>query len=171
MKFWSVVILSLLQFLWIKAFVNGRELPCDFFDSIDISAGIHHLNKSITFNGIEYLEQNYAEINYMLNDGNKPIIVKPYARGCSCNIRPCIRLCCPYGSILDTLKFSDGTQKIECRKHAAGWNLKSEIIYGNNETTVLKLDQHFAFVDRLCQNHFYAGDFKVTDVNILVFCL
>lgn len=169
MKCWSVIILSLLHCLRLKTFVSGRELPCDFFDSVDISAGIHHSNKSITFDGIEYLEKNYAEINYILKDENKPIKVKPYPRGCSCSIRPCIRLCCPYGSMLETVTFSNGTQNVECSKNAAAMNLESEVIHENNETTVLKLDQHFAYVDRLCKNHFYAGDFKVTDVNIFVF--
>lgn len=163
-RFWRILFLGLLCITWSEALFSDRKLPCDYHDSVNISAGIHHLNNSIIFNGIEYLEKDYAEINFILKDGNKPAIVDPYARGCPCNIKSCIRLCCPYGSIVDGLNFIDHKQEIHCRDHEAGSNFESEVIHGDNETKVLQLDQHFAYVDRACTNHFFAGNFNVTHV-------
>lgn len=145
-------------------FINGRSLPCNFIDSIDISGGNLQSNRSIFFNEIEFSEENYAEVNYILRNGTTSTIVKPYFRGCPCNIKTCIRLCCPFGSFAFNLT-SNG--EFTCSKNETAKNIKSQILYeNNNRTEILNLPKHFSFIDRACKRHFFADFFQITNVKI-----
>lgn len=141
------------------------NLPCNFIDSINITDGILQSNKSILFNGILFPKDQYAKVNYNKRNGNSAItIVEPYIRGCPCNIKECIRLCCPFGSFVDSMTFNG---EFTCNKNEAAKNIKSEILLDNNQTIILDLPQHFSFIDRACKRHFYADDFQITQVNTL----
>lgn len=161
MRFW-LLFLSVIG--WSQALFN--ELPCDFLDSIDISSGVLQANKSIIYSGVEYRAENYGEINYILDDEMKPIIVEPYFRGCPCQIKSCVRLCCPYGSFVDKVDFilEQQQQIITCRNHSAAKNFMADILHENNETKTLNLDQHFTYLNRICKNHFFAEEFNITEV-------
>lgn len=163
MKFW-LILLQLLCIGWSQAFFD--ELPCNFLDSIDISNGVLQANNSIIYSGIEYQVENYGEINYILNDDMKPIIVKPYFRGCPCQIKSCIRLCCPHGSFVDTIEYiiDQQQQNIKCRNHSAATNFIAEILHETNKSKTLNLDQHFTYLNRICKNHFFAEEFNITEV-------
>lgn len=143
-----------------EAFFIDRELPCQFVDSIDISAGVYHPNNSITFRGMLFPEHEYAKVNYILNDGIRPVIVEPYVRGCPCNIKPCIRLCCPFG-------YTSPEGSLKCIHNETNtWStLHSDIIRENNQSKVLDLSQNFGFVERICKLHYYADDFKIQNVS------
>lgn len=141
----------------------GRNLPCNFIDSIDISSGSLQLNKSILFNGMEFSEDNYAEVNYILRNGTTPIIVKPYVRGCPCNKKSCIRLCCPFGSLVVNVTFNG---EFTCSENESVTNITGEILLENNQTEILDLPQNFNFIERACKSHFYAVEFQISYVNI-----
>lgn len=164
MRFLSLL-LPLLCVDWIQAFLN--ELPCDFLDSIDISNGILLANKSIIYSGIEYQVRNYGRINYNVNNELEPITVESYYfRGCPCQIKSCIRLCCPYGSFVDAIGYfeDEQPQPIYCRNHSAARNVMAEIQYENNQSKTLNLDEHFAYVNRICKRHLYEYEFNITEV-------
>ncbi|XP_031623063.1 G-protein coupled receptor Mth2-like [Contarinia nasturtii] len=160
---WFIIQL-LHSILRIEASLLVHELPCKFVDSIDISSGILHANQSITFNKMEFPENQYAKVNYILENG-RPVIVEPYFRGCPCNIKPCVRLCCPYGSFVQSIR-TDGS--FACYNHNAAENLYSEVIYEHNQTKVVSFDQQFGFVNRICQFYFYVDDFKITEKGYLL---
>ncbi|XP_055320433.1 G-protein coupled receptor Mth2-like isoform X2 [Sitodiplosis mosellana] len=140
------------------AFLFGKELPCHFYDSINITDGASHSNGSITFNGLEFPFNQYAKIVYSMENGTKPIKVKPYIRGCLCNIRPCLRLCCPYGSFVNENTTELG---VACHKNEAAKNIQSQIIDDNNQTNIVNLNEHFAYIERICKHFTIAEDFKV----------
>lgn len=73
------------------------ELPCKYSDSINITGGDHHDNGRIVFESTEFRQEHYTTINYIIESGEN-VTVKTYDRGCICNIKKCIRLCCPIGS-------------------------------------------------------------------------
>lgn len=165
MRFWLFLfLLPLLCFEWCQAFF--QELPCNFLDSIDISNGIMQANNSIIYSGIEYQVKNYGKIDYILNGDQKPITVKPYFRGCPCQIKSCIRLCCPYGSFVDTIEFikDQQQQNINCRNHSAARNIMAEIWHESNRSKTLNLDEHFTYVNRICKTHYFADEFNITEV-------
>lgn len=71
---------------------TSNELPCQFIDSIDISEGALQPNQSIVYDGVEFTPADYAEVDYDLINGVERISTQPYARGCLCNRKPCIRV-------------------------------------------------------------------------------
>ena len=92
---------------------SGHKLPCNYLDSINITDGKLQPDSSIIFNDITYPKDQYFDINYILQNGSKTHINvnSTYRRGCLCNIKPCIRLCCPAGVFYNNVKF-------KCQRHA-----------------------------------------------------
>lgn len=127
------------------------KLPCKFDDSIDITNGIFHPNKSITFNGLEYPVGQYAKINYIEEWEN------PHYRGCPCNIQPCIRMCCPFGSFTIAKK----TEIWGCLPSEAAKHVTIEILEGYQLKAKVSLD-HFSHVNLVqsssCKTFFYLDD-------------
>lgn len=86
---------------------NASNLPCHFYDSINITDGMRqqqpqpqqpqqqqqHQRDSILFDGIEFRSSQYAVVDYTEDDGMRNL-TEPHVRGCFCNIIPCYRLCC-----------------------------------------------------------------------------
>lgn len=81
------------------AILASGDLPCDFLDSMNISDGVFGSNKTIVYKSLEFPFDQYVKINYTFDNGIERTAVAPYLRGCICNHKPCIRLCCPDGSI------------------------------------------------------------------------
>ena len=82
--------------------VYSTNLPCHYFDSINITDGIwqqpspqqqYQNRKSIIFDGIEFRSNQYAIVDYTEDDGMRNVS-EPHLRGCLCNMKPCYRLCC-----------------------------------------------------------------------------
>lgn len=161
-----IVAILLLSISWNSRLSVCSELPCDFFDSVNITNGVLHPNKSITVDGIVFAEGQYATLDYIFVNGTDQLNVKPYIRGCVCNQKPCVRLCCRYGSIVKT-KY--GRQR--CQPNEAARNLEGDIYDQNITTKHVKFDQHFTFVDQIPCKHFYFADdedFKFTKVKTLL---
>lgn len=163
---WLIVLIKLLFINWscVHSDEISSNLPCDLRDSINITMGTLHPNKSYTFNGIEFPLGEYAKLNYTLNIITSQVVtVPPYIRGCLCNVKSCVRFCCPYGTYL-LLKDNGG----ECRKHEAAKNIEGEIVDGNNDTQRIKFHQHFGIVHKFpCKNLYIPGEqFKITHVSV-----
>ncbi|XP_055619911.1 G-protein coupled receptor Mth2-like isoform X3 [Toxorhynchites rutilus septentrionalis] len=88
---------TIFQLITVKitfAFLSNGELPCEFLDSINISNGTRHPDGSIVFDDIRYESSNYAWIDYDLTENGTVIDVPAYARGCVCQVKSCVWLCC-----------------------------------------------------------------------------
>ncbi|XP_055309713.1 G-protein coupled receptor Mth2-like [Sitodiplosis mosellana] len=133
-----------LIFLSISKIVHG--LPCDFADSIKINDGELQSNKSIIFNGIEYPPNQYFNHTVNNTDGSKGVEL----RGCICNIRKCIRLCCPHGSFTISMIMKE----VKCQQNEKARNFQAEVSDENGQTKIQNLDQHFGYVDRICNWHY-----------------
>lgn len=79
------------------------KLPCTYFESINITDGVRQPNGDIIHKNIVYPKDQYAEVNTVLVDvydnntskGNSEFIKVPsYYRGCLCNRKKCMRICC-----------------------------------------------------------------------------
>lgn len=88
--------------------VCSARLPCHFFDSINITSGIWQQppqqgeqqqqqqlqnRSSIMFDGIKFPPNKYAMVDYTEDDGMRNITA-PHLRGCLCEIKTCVKLCC-----------------------------------------------------------------------------
>lgn len=158
----AIVIIS---FLWkqTNGFFLEPDLPCDFLDAINITDGVRLENGIILHDGVQYPKDQYAEVNYILENGGTRVPVKSYMRGCLCNIKKCIRLCCPYGQFVD-LSIQVGKK---CRPDDAAKNFESEIEGNNQELSTVKLHDHFGYVDdRPCEQFYNAYDYQILHVCI-----
>lgn len=73
-----------------NAVLSTQKLPCAFLDSTNITAGLRHENGSISFDGVEYPSNLYAEVDYVIEtneNGSKNVQVEHHIRGCLCEIR------------------------------------------------------------------------------------
>lgn len=158
LRFWLIIAIHLTFVIW----CDGQKLPCSYYDSINITAGVKHSNNSIMLNGMVFTSDQYAEIDYILKGTNaERITVKPYTRGCSCVNRPCVRLCCPYGTFEDA---NEPEMDIECRPDEAANNLKIDITDEHNHTQTVQLNGNFGYTDRICSNFYYADEYKINKV-------
>lgn len=146
----------------IIAFEPSNVLPCDYADSVNITSGILQPNNSYIFNGVEYPKDHYAKIRYSILN-NEIIPRPPYIRGCLCNVKNCIRFCCPYGSYLE---IKNGVGR--CRPHKAAKFIDGEIVNENNQTQRIKLHEHFAILHKYpCENIRVASDeYAITHVSL-----
>lgn len=156
MRPWIIVLIALTA---INCSVAGDKLPCDFFESKNISSGVRQSDDSIFFDGVIYRKDQYATVDYVLDKGQSTA-ANPHIRGCICNIQPCLRLCCPLGSIH---KRVNGT--MVCHEHAAAKNFEHEVLHENNDTEILRLDDHFAYVEgHPCKSMFLEEEFQIAHV-------
>lgn len=156
-----VVIIGLISLDCSNGSSIGRELPCHFLDSINITGGALQSDNSIIFRDTKFTENQYSRIDYILDNETNQIPVEPYLRGCLCNIKPCIRLCCPYGQIYERL--SNGEKK--CRKHDVATEFESEIHGENSYVKTLLENHHFGYVDdRPCNRFYIAENYTMTHV-------
>lgn len=133
------------------------ELPCEYLDSINITGGMLQADESIVFNGITFSKDQYTRVDFILKNGQTREIVKPYYRGCVCNRKSCVRLCCPLGSF-----YKNGS----CQSHQQVRLLKTQVLDEHMQTKSMILDNHFAYVnDRPCNQRYLADStFQITYV-------
>lgn len=140
---------------------HGHELPCNYFDSINITDGTLQPDSSILYNDITFPKDQYFDINYVLHDGSKTHMHSSYRRGCLCRIKPCVRLCCPAGVF-----YSNETQKCQRHTNKLANHLEHDVLDEHNDTENWVLNDHFAFVyDKPCQGMFIADEsYNITNV-------
>lgn len=136
------------------------QLPCKYLDSINITDGIRHADDSIEFNGMIFTQDQYARIDYILENGMTHKIVQPYVRGCICRMKSCVRLCCPYGSFY---------QNRTCHRYnnERVQRLETAVLDEHKQTKSIILDHHFAYVnDRSCHQRYIADEYQMIYVRI-----
>ena len=75
------------------------KLRCPYDDSINITDGIKNINSNIIHRNIIYPPSFYDNVEYEYLNFSQKVRTKPYIRGCLCELKPCIRLCCPEGKV------------------------------------------------------------------------
>lgn len=139
---WSLVI----------AKVAGDIPGCDYFDTVDLTNSVPFENGSYLYDGILIPNERvgkYATATFF-NDEKQE--VAEHTRGCVCQDKPCIRMCCPLGQVLVR-----GQRRCE---DAAYW-LKSETLFNitlKNGISIKKDIQEYTLLKDLpipCENHLY----------------
>lgn len=128
-----------------------NELPCPFSDSVNITEGALQPNQSIIYDGVEFTTADYARVDYILDIGVERISAESHIRGCLCNRKPCIRLCCPYGQVLSVRNAT--------RLCVAHDGFEAELLHQNFTNEPTKLGEQFSFVaGRQCEHMYMADD-------------
>lgn len=139
------------------------ELPCHLLDSVDITDGIRQPDGSILYGDIMYPTNQYAHVDYTVENGVPMTDDFSHIRGCACNIKPCLRLCCPFG----TYRMQEN-ETITCIPHPGAHNLSDVVLNENNERQILNLDHHFAWISDgdPCKSMYPSEDYQITHVTI-----
>lgn len=137
----------------VKPHIRGcleNKLPCDYFESVDISAGTLADDGSIRLEHMTFPPDQYAIISYEMKNGNTRKSVSPHRRGCVCNRQACVRLCCKIGQL-----FVAG---VGCMEHelAAAGNISMHIRTIENQYERTHLSDHFAYVSGKSCPEYYA---------------
>lgn len=127
-----------------------NKLPCDYFQSVDISSGSMANDGSITMAHMTFPPEQYSIISYEIKNGNIRESVSPHRRGCACNRHACVRLCCKIGQL-----FVAG---MGCVKHeaAAAANISMKIRTNDDQLKLAQLSDHFAYVSGKSCPEYYA---------------
>ncbi|CRK99458.1 CLUMA_CG012609, isoform A [Clunio marinus] len=86
------IIISARHFCHAFYFQEGE--PCSFFDTMNITSGKQDQNGNFNFNGEIFKKGTFATYNYTIENFTDLVAAEPHIRGCVCNSKPCIRLCC-----------------------------------------------------------------------------
>lgn len=90
---------TILIFAYLAHFILAAEYPCNVSLSVDISDGERNeSDESIIKDGVTYPKGQYFEYERK-------------TMGCFCNLKPCIRKCCPLGKYLTSGKECVETQE------------------------------------------------------------
>lgn len=170
---YGVIILTFVN--WSSGFfLSTNELPCEFEDSVNITAGTRLPDGSIVHNGVKYTKQQFDTVNYRLVSNANRIKVDAHVRGCPCMVRPCLRLCCPLGSFVHMSELKRGTisQEIPCYSHEAAKNFQSEVLDPNSHQSQMQiLDEYFSYAELLKPTKFYKlKNFQITNVMLISGC-
>ncbi|XP_016973316.1 probable G-protein coupled receptor Mth-like 7 [Drosophila rhopaloa] len=90
---------------------SKAEIPdCDYYDTVDISH-ITRQNDSYKYDDLLIPANLTGEYDFKLVKWlpNQP--VKNHLRGCVCNLRPCVRFCCPRKNMLTNGECNDGLKE------------------------------------------------------------
>lgn len=138
-------------------------LPCKFYDSINITDGEYGADGVIVYDGLTYKPNQYAKVNYIWENGTTKKSAQEHIRGCICNIKKCIRTCCPYGKI-----FNPNVSQCESHEFTKNYNhlIQNEL----DEIEEVALNEHFSLVnDRPCEALFDAENYIIRHVSFLFF--
>lgn len=137
----------------VKPHIRGcleNKLPCDYFESVDISAGTLADDGSIRLEHMTFPPEQYSIISYEIKNGNTRKSVWPHRRGCVCNRQACVRLCCKIGQL-----FVAGVGCVEHEAAAAG-NISMDIRTIEDRYERAHLSEHFAYVSGKSCPEYYA---------------
>lgn len=160
------VLIILIGMMSMRLGVALDVLPCHFHDSINITDGIWSpKDETIEFNNVIYQKNEYGKIDYVLDNDMENVTVDPYIRGCICNIKRCLRLCCPLGTVNKR-----ENRTTVCREHEKARDIQAKVLHENDKIEVVPLSRYFTYVEgHPCQFLYRDHDFQITHVRIIVF--
>lgn len=140
---------------------NASFLPCEFHNSINITDGRRNYDGSISYDNITYTPNQFGVVDFIVKR-RVHVLVPVHIRGCICEIKKCIRLCCPYGQ-----KYDGAKGELVCSSHVGPHNVIDSIQneHGKNQTITMK--DHFGIIDGLphCKHVYQEEEFSIKYVN------
>jgi hypothetical protein len=74
--------------------VEAVTLLCNLRDTVNISSGFIDQHGHFNHDGVIYTKGFFGEFDYVVDNLGTKIKVDLHPRGCICEYRPCIRICC-----------------------------------------------------------------------------
>ncbi|CAD7083129.1 unnamed protein product [Hermetia illucens] len=128
---------------------DSLNVPCSFWNTINITDGIRLANGSYLYDGRIYPEDYVGTYDYEFVNLTFRQSVKPHLRGCVCKMATCVRLCCP------VTQYFDDRQKICSDPPRNVSTLVNVTDYKGNVETV-NIGEKFGFVyGTPCEKMYY----------------
>ncbi|XP_059613890.1 G-protein coupled receptor Mth2-like [Phlebotomus argentipes] len=123
---------------------DSLGVPCDFFDSINITGGVEDTEGNIVFRGVVYPPDQYGEFDYEMVNWTTKFSVEPHLRGCICRMgdKKCVRFCCPE----DKVYGNDGCERPKLSVNANSPVLIDVLEEDGNVTLAVNVEERFAIV-------------------------
>lgn len=74
--------------------VTMMQGPCNFYDTINITSGHRDDKENFIYKDVVFRYGTYGLYDYVIENSTVKVFVDPHYRGCVCEYKPCIRLCC-----------------------------------------------------------------------------
>lgn len=116
------------------------HIPCGFRDSLNITDG--HWDEetnSYTHENQTYVRGQYGSFDYEISYGFR-IPAKIHIRGCKCQNKPCIAMCCPFGQ-----SYVPGTARCVSNQRLDNWQM---LINASDLRTEINVFDNFNYVVR-----------------------
>ncbi|KAH8249998.1 hypothetical protein KR026_003431, partial [Drosophila bipectinata] len=85
--------------------ILAMDIPnCDFFDTVDISSSEQLSDGSYIYEGVHIPATLTGSYDYQIDPAGKRETVPKHIRGCVCQLKACVRLCCPYNQFREATK-------------------------------------------------------------------
>lgn len=147
-------------------YTNNRvavsPIPCEFYDSTTIGHGRHLNNGSIKYNGVMFNPDQYGTIDHSITNNNFEIVYdKNRIRGCVCNVKKCIRICCPYGQFFDARGNVKACKTIIANR--PNMMISEPIINEMGDKETIFIREYFNIVDGepFCEKNVEAKEFSI----------
>lgn len=160
-------------FIVIAAFYGTNRviispIPCEFYDSTAIDGGRRLSNGSIKHDGVMYNPDQYGTIDYSITDNFEQVSVRNHIRGCVCNMKKCIRLCCPYGQFFNVRGEVKGCKRIIANR--PNIMISESIINEMGRMETIFIREYFNIVDGepFCEmeKYFEAKEYSIKYVSL-----
>ncbi|XP_017057711.1 G-protein coupled receptor Mth isoform X2 [Drosophila ficusphila] len=100
--------------LLLAAQKTWADIPdCDFFDTVDISAGQRLPNGSYLYDGLLIPAHLTGSYDFKLLPDDSKEEVKSHVRGCVCKLKPCVRFCCPHDHLIDGVECHESEEAMD----------------------------------------------------------
>ncbi|XP_050741866.1 G-protein coupled receptor Mth isoform X2 [Drosophila biarmipes] len=90
---------------------------CDFFETVDISAGHKFPNGSYLYDGLLVPAELTGRYDFRILPDDSKEKVQSHIRGCVCKLKPCVRFCCPHNHIMKEGVCSKTMSQEELKEH------------------------------------------------------
>lgn len=89
------------------------QIDCNYFNTINITNGRQNSDESITYNNIKYLKGTYQKYNYIYVNQTIRLNVDEHIRGCVCDYKFCINVCCDYGESINIRELNGNLSELK----------------------------------------------------------
>lgn len=124
MNYFIAFMLLVLQISYRPSFALGEsnKIMCPFRDTVNLTNQKMLMDGSYFYQGILIPPEKQQQFDYELKFLGEKKTVEPHIRGCICDQKPCIKLCCAQGEFLDEKKTINQCEKVT-HDMKVSWNL------------------------------------------------
>ncbi|KAH8274990.1 hypothetical protein KR018_008390 [Drosophila ironensis] len=120
---------------------EGIHVACKFHDTVNLTGHHRFPNGSYEYEGLIIPEHLVGNYDYIFKSLVDRVEVPQHVRGCVCQIKPCINICCPWGETYNT---ELGECVNDTSDHRVWPKPVLNVTFDDNTTAAVNISQQFA---------------------------